>query len=111
MLHSPQKKFINMKKRRAPALRFRVIPAYFHSGTALNNSSLLRSNSSISSSSSGRFDHIFYRNAIVKSFKIVSKGKYDVPYISDHYPVLSDFDVSVFLINGKGKVGITFVKK
>lgn len=60
---------------------------------------------------SGRFDHIFYRNAIVKSFKIVSKGKYDVPYISDHYPVLSDFDVSVFLINGKGKVGITFVKK
>ena len=47
----------------------------------------------------------------MKSFKIVSKGKYDVPYISDHYPVLSDFDVSVFLINGKGKVGITFVKK
>lgn len=43
----------------------------------------------------GRFDHIFYRNAIVKSFKIVSKGKYDVPYISYHYPVFSDFDATV----------------
>lgn len=43
----------------------------------------------------GRFDHIFYRNAVVKSFKIVSKGRYDVPYISDHYPVFSDFDAKI----------------
>lgn len=47
-----------------------------------------------SPSLSGRFDHIFYRNAIAKSFKIV-RDKYPIPYISDHYPVFSDFDAIV----------------
>jgi len=36
-------------------------------------------------------DHIFYRNADVLSFEVVDEHKFGVEYISDHYPVVSDF--------------------
>lgn len=47
----------------------------------------------------GRFDHIFSRNAAIKSFQVVDDpklaSKYHIPYISDHYPVFSDFDIII----------------
>lgn len=36
-------------------------------------------------------DHIFCRNAKVRSFKVVDGHRFGVDYISDHYPVYSDF--------------------
>lgn len=40
-------------------------------------------------------DHILFRNARVMSFEVVDEKKYDVKYISDHYPVYSDFQVKL----------------
>ena len=42
-----------------------------------------------------RLDHIFFRNATVRSFFVIDGRKYGVEYISDHYPVCSDFFVPV----------------
>ena len=38
-------------------------------------------------------DHIFSRKAEARSFKVVNYHKYGVDYISDHYPVYSDFKI------------------
>lgn len=38
-------------------------------------------------------DHLFFRNATVKSFKVADEPKYGVKYISDHYPIVSDFSI------------------
>ena len=40
-------------------------------------------------------DHIFYRNAQANTFKVVSENKYGIKYISDHYPVVSEFSVII----------------
>ncbi len=39
-------------------------------------------------------DHLFFRNAEIKSFEVLDGDKYGVKYISDHYPILSDFKIS-----------------
>ena len=38
-------------------------------------------------------DYIFYRNATALTYKIVNSAGYGTEYISDHYPVCSDFRV------------------
>ncbi len=38
-------------------------------------------------------DHFFYRNAEASSFEVVSGDKFGVKYISDHYPIVSDFTI------------------
>ncbi len=38
-----------------------------------------------------RIDHIFHRNAEARTFSVVSERKYGVEFISDHYPVYSEF--------------------
>lgn len=43
----------------------------------------------------GSIDHIFYRNAEAKSFVVVDEPKFGVKYISDHYPVVSEFVVEL----------------
>ena len=40
-------------------------------------------------------DHIFYRNARADSFDVVDETKFGVRYISDHYPIISWFSVTV----------------
>ena len=40
-------------------------------------------------------DHIFYRNAEARSFNVVDEPKFDVKYISDHYPVISEFVIEI----------------
>lgn len=40
-------------------------------------------------------DHIFYRNARANDFKVADGTKYGIRYISDHYPVVSWFSVTV----------------
>lgn len=38
-------------------------------------------------------DYIFYRNATALTYKIINSAGYGTEYISDHYPVCSDFRV------------------
>lgn len=41
-----------------------------------------------------RLDYIFYRNAVPKDFVVVKdQEKYGIRFISDHFPVYSDFEV------------------
>ena len=40
-------------------------------------------------------DHIFYRNAEARSFNVVDEPKFGVKYISDHYPVISEFVIEI----------------
>ena len=40
-------------------------------------------------------DHIFYRNAEAKTFNVVDEPKFGVKYISDHYPVVSEFVIEL----------------
>lgn len=40
-------------------------------------------------------DHIMFRGATVKSFIVVDEKKYGVEYISDHYPIVADFNIPV----------------
>lgn len=40
-------------------------------------------------------DHIFYRNAEARSFNVVDELKFGVKYISDHYPVISEFVIEI----------------
>ncbi len=42
-----------------------------------------------------RLDHIFFRNAEAKSFIVVNEPKFGVKYISDHYPVVSEFIIEL----------------
>ncbi len=42
-----------------------------------------------------RIDHILFRNAEAKSFLVINEQKYGVKYISDHYPVLSEFVIEL----------------
>lgn len=41
----------------------------------------------------GNPDHILYRNARLESFKVLDGPRYGVTFISDHYPVMSDFAI------------------
>jgi endonuclease/exonuclease/phosphatase (EEP) superfamily protein YafD len=39
-------------------------------------------------------DHIFYRNAVNKGYKVVDdETKYGVRFISDHFPIYVDFEM------------------
>ena len=38
-------------------------------------------------------DHIFFRGAEAKSFKVLRDKNYGAPYISDHYPVLMEAEI------------------
>ncbi len=38
-----------------------------------------------------RIDHIFHRNTEARSFYVADESKYGVKYISDHYPIYSEF--------------------
>ncbi len=40
-------------------------------------------------------DHIFYRNAEARSFDVADEPKFGVKYISDHYPVVSEFVIEI----------------
>ena len=40
-------------------------------------------------------DHIFYRNAQARTFNVIDEQKFGVKYISDHYPVLSEFVIEL----------------
>ncbi len=40
-------------------------------------------------------DHIFHRNAEAKTFNVVDEPKFGVKYISDHYPVISEFVIEI----------------
>ncbi len=40
-------------------------------------------------------DHIFCRNAEARSFNVVDEPKFGVKYISDHYPVVSEFVIEI----------------
>ncbi len=40
-------------------------------------------------------DHIFYRNAQAKAFNVINEQKFGVKYISDHYPVVSEFVIKI----------------
>ncbi len=40
-------------------------------------------------------DHIFYRNSEARTFNVVNEQKYGVKYISDHYPVVSEFVIKL----------------
>ena len=42
-----------------------------------------------------RIDHIFYRNAEARTFSVASERKYGVEFISDHYPVYSEFVITL----------------
>ena len=44
---------------------------------------------------SGSIDHIFHRNAEAKTFNVVDEPKFGVKYISDHYPVFSEFVIEL----------------
>ncbi len=39
-------------------------------------------------------DHIFFRNAKAENFEVVNE-KFGIRYISDHYPVVSDFKIKI----------------
>lgn len=41
-----------------------------------------------------KIDHIFYKNAFPKSFKVVNAPVYGTKFISDHFPIYCDFDVA-----------------
>ncbi len=41
-----------------------------------------------------RIDHIYYKNASPKLYKVVSEASYGTQFISDHFPVYSDFDIT-----------------
>lgn len=38
-------------------------------------------------------DHVFYRGAEAKSFKVLRNKDYGAPYISDHYPVVMEAEI------------------
>ena len=40
-------------------------------------------------------DHILYRNAEARSFYVIDEPKFGVKYISDHYPVISEFVIKI----------------
>ena len=40
-------------------------------------------------------DHIFFRNAEARSFNVIDEPKFGVKYISDHYPVISEFVIEI----------------
>ena len=40
-------------------------------------------------------DHIFFRNAEARSFNVIDELKFGVKYISDHYPVISEFVIEI----------------
>ncbi len=40
-------------------------------------------------------DHIFCRNAEARSFNVIDEPKFGVKYISDHYPVVSEFVIKI----------------
>ncbi len=40
-------------------------------------------------------DHIFFRNAQARSFNVVDEAKYGVKFISDHYPIYSEFVIEL----------------
>ena len=40
-------------------------------------------------------DHIFYRNTEARTFNVIDEPKFGVKYISDHYPVISEFVIKL----------------
>lgn len=40
-------------------------------------------------------DHILYRNAEATGFRVVDEPKFGINYISDHYPICSEFVITL----------------
>ena len=40
-------------------------------------------------------DHILIRNAKAESYEVVDSKKYGPKYISDHYPVYAEFEITI----------------